>query len=140
MANTIVQSANVYTPKRDVAPVAPAELRSTAKVEPSKAAEAIVGETNRVTEAKNAVEAERPTEVKNASDLASKLTDLAQAVKRNLEFSVDDDTGQQVVRVIDTDTGELVRQIPEEHVLRMISQLQETQGSLSPGVLLDDTF
>jgi len=71
-------------------------------------------------------------------DAISKLESLPQLVERNLEFRVDDETGQQVIRVVDGDTGELIRQIPPEQILRVISQAQETLDQMMTGVLLDD--
>ena len=73
----------------------------------------------------------------NAESL-SRLEDAVQIVHRNLEFRVDDETGKQVVRVIDSGTGQLIRQIPPEQILSMISQLQDTLEDMMSGVLLDD--
>jgi flagellar protein FlaG len=68
----------------------------------------------------------------------SKLESLPQLVERNLEFRVDGETGQQVIRVVDSESGELIRQIPPEQILRVISQAQETLDQMMTGVLLDD--
>jgi len=38
---------------------------------------------------------------------------------RDLQFRVDDDSGRVVVSVRDSDTGELIRQIPSEAALRI---------------------
>ncbi|MET0066190.1 MAG: flagellar protein FlaG [Candidatus Thiodiazotropha sp.] len=72
------------------------------------------------------------------TELASKVENLNQLVQRNLEFSVDDETGRSVVRVIDSDTGEVVRQIPPDQILHVISQVQEASDGQLSGVLLDD--
>jgi flagellar protein FlaG len=51
-----------------------------------------------------------------------------QQSNRNLEFSVDTDTHKTVVRMVDTSTGELLRQFPSEATLaisRGIDQLQQ---------------
>jgi flagellar protein FlaG len=55
------------------------------------------------------------------SGLKSKL----QKEHRNLDFSVDDSTGEVVVKVIDGDSGRLVRQIPTEEVLKLSKQLDD---------------
>ncbi len=68
----------------------------------------------------------------------SRLEDAVQVVHRNLEFRVDDETGKQVIRVIDSGTGKLIRQIPPEQILNMISQLQDSLDDMVSGVLLDD--
>ncbi len=80
----------------------------------------------------------RIDDVKNGSELASKLTSLPQIVKRNIQFSIDEDTGQSVFRVVESDTGKLIRQIPSDQILHIMQQVQEAQGDVMPGILLDD--
>ena len=46
----------------------------------------------------------------------------------NIDFATDDQTGSMVIRIIDRDTGETVRQIPPEQILKLRSHLQEIQG------------
>jgi len=53
-----------------------------------------------------------------------------QAVAPNLRFSVDEDTGKTVVRVVDTDTGEIIRQVPSEEVLAISRSIDRLQGLL----------
>jgi len=47
------------------------------------------------------------------------INDYLQSVQRNLQFSVDQDTNQIVVKVVDAKTGEVVRQIPPESALEI---------------------
>jgi len=47
---------------------------------------------------------------------------------RALEFSVDAATGRPLVRVLDTDTGEVVRQIPGDESLALARALDQLQG------------
>jgi len=51
----------------------------------------------------------------------------------NLQFSVDEDTGRTIVSVIDTETRQVVRQIPSEEVMRMSRALDRMQGLLLNG-------
>ena len=51
----------------------------------------------------------------------------------NLQFSVDEDTGRTIVSVIDTETRQVVRQIPSEEVMRMSRSLDRMQGLLFSG-------
>ncbi len=53
-----------------------------------------------------------------------------QTVAPNLRFSVDEDTGKTVVRVVDTDTGEIIRQVPSEEVLAISRSIDRLQGLL----------
>ena len=45
-----------------------------------------------------------------------------------LEFSVDKDTGIHVVKVVDTKTRDVIRQIPTEEVLAIAKTLDKLQG------------
>ena len=58
-----------------------------------------------------------------------KLQDAVQIVKRSLEFHVDENSGRVIVTVLDSDTGETVRQIPREEVMALADQLQEESTS-----------
>ena len=50
-------------------------------------------------------------------EAVSQLKDYVQSLKRDMDFSVDDKTGRFVVKVIDSQTKELIRQIPSEEML-----------------------
>jgi flagellar protein FlaG len=87
----------------------------------------------------SSVAAEQVKKANNSQEIANRLADLPQITKRNLQFSVDGDTGESVFRVIDAETGDLIRQIPSEEILHIIEQVKEAQGSTVLGMLLDDT-
>lgn len=53
---------------------------------------------------------------------------LLQVTKRNLQFKVDDATDELIIKVVDSDSGELVRQIPSEEVLDFVRRMQEIDG------------
>jgi flagellar protein FlaG len=52
------------------------------------------------------------------------------AVARNLQFSIDNDTGQTVVKVVDTSTKEVIRQIPSEELIAITKALDTFTGLL----------
>jgi flagellar protein FlaG len=54
-----------------------------------------------------------------------KLNDFAQSVSRQLQFSVDEESGKTIVKVIDAETGETIRDIPPEEIIRMQNRLRE---------------
>lgn len=60
----------------------------------------------------------------------SKLNDYVQNVQRSLSFSVDKDTGDTVVKVIDTETNELIRQIPSEDMLKLAAAIDKETANL----------
>lgn len=60
------------------------------------------------------------TEVKQA---AKQLETFMQSMNRYLEFRIDQDSGRTIVTVKDKTTGDVVRQIPAEEVLRLAHNL-----------------
>lgn len=86
-----------------------------------------------------AVAEEKPVaDVAGSRDLVKKVENLPHMVRRNLEFSIDEQTGREIIRVIDSETKEVIRQIPPEQILHIIEQIQELRENMTPGVLLDD--
>lgn len=57
------------------------------------------------------------------------IREFVQASQRNLDFSIDDTTHRVVVKVIATDSGEVIRQIPSETALKLAQDLSKA-GSL----------
>lgn len=64
-------------------------------------------------------------QVKKAVDQGN---NLLQAIKRNLQFTVDESSHELVVKIVDSDSGETVRQIPSEEMLAFIKRMQELEG------------
>ena len=57
--------------------------------------------------------------------VARQLEVFLKRVSRSLEFHVDDASGRMVCSVRDAQTGELIRQIPNEEVLRLAELAQD---------------
>jgi len=57
----------------------------------------------------------------------TKLNDFIQNVQRDLEFKTDEASGKTVVTVIDRQTEEVVRQIPDDVALTMAQNLQQDE-------------
>lgn len=51
-------------------------------------------------------------------------------VARDLRFSVDDDTGRTIIKVIDSSTDEVIKQIPSEEILAIAKAIDKLQGLL----------
>ena len=66
-------------------------------------------------------------------EVAHQLRQIAAPVARNLQFSVDGDTGKTVIRVVDSATKEVIRQIPNEEVLAIARAMDRLQGLLLKG-------
>jgi flagellar protein FlaG len=80
-----------------------------------------------------------------ASDTASKeqlkeamnkVSSYMQNVQRNLNFSIDESTGQTVVKVIDAESEEVIRQFPSEEMLALARHLSEMNGESVSGLLM----
>lgn len=52
------------------------------------------------------------------------------ALSNNLEFSVDEQTGRSIVRVVDTSTGQVIRQLPSPEMLAIAKAIDRLQGLL----------
>lgn len=77
------------------------------------------------------------TELQQAIDVVNQAVALEQ---RSLSFSIDDVSGRSVIKVIDFETEELIKQIPSEELLKVaqdIKRLQEEMGQ-SIGLLIDN--
>lgn len=77
--------------------------------------------------------AEKPSSEANgqAIDAAvGQLNEFAQSIQRQLEFSVDDESGKTVIKVIDKESGQTIRSIPSEEVLAMQKRLKETSEAI----------
>lgn len=59
------------------------------------------------------------------------LNEMAQRNNYNLNFSVDDQSNQVVVRVRDAKSGDVIRQMPNEAALRMAHHMSDLKGLLS---------
>jgi flagellar protein FlaG len=87
--------------------------------------------------------AEETAEEKESSeqalgDAVKQLNSYVQSINRNLEFNIDKDSGQTVVKVIDAETDEMIRQIPNEEALKIAKQLDISlkDGSKNTELLL----
>ena len=78
---------------------------------------------------------EERTEKAREDDISQEMldelsTDLEILHSVGLSFSKHDDTGRTIVKVINKDTDELIREIPSEQVLDMAAKLDEMIGLL----------
>ncbi|WP_435104264.1 flagellar protein FlaG [Arhodomonas sp. AD133] len=74
-------------------------------------------------------------DVEDLDAILSRLQDYAERHAHDLKFTVDDATGQSLIKVIDPKTDEVVRQIPPEEAVALARFLQE-QGDEGGGALL----
>ena len=61
---------------------------------------------------------------------AQQIETFVQSMGRDLSFSVDSTTGYHVVRVTNPETGEVVRQLPSEELLKIAQSMEQTNSGL----------
>ncbi|MEH6389678.1 MAG: flagellar protein FlaG [Pseudomonas profundi] len=68
---------------------------------------------------------------RNALDSAvSDIQDFTQSVSRDIDFQLDDSTGQVVINVTERSSGNVIRQIPSEDALRLAENISEIRSLL----------
>ncbi|MET0534939.1 MAG: flagellar protein FlaG [Steroidobacter sp.] len=105
MVNSLTAIGVVNEPS---APSAPAPVDAAAKA---------------VAQATEQAAAQREPTMAEVKQAARQLETFMESMNRYLEFRVDQDSGRTVVTVKDKTTGDVVRQIPTEEVLRLAHNL-----------------
>lgn len=75
----------------------------------------------------NASDASSRNQVASAVD---KINQVIQASSQGVEFSINNDFNRLIVKVVDQQTNEVIRQIPSEEVLEIARSLDKLQGLL----------
>jgi len=61
---------------------------------------------------------------------AQQIQSFVQSMGRNLNFSIDSTTGYHIVRVTNPETGETIRQLPSEELLRIAQSFEQLNAAL----------
>jgi len=64
--------------------------------------------------------------------VVSQLKDYVQSMQRDMDFHVDDQTGRVVIQVIDSNSNEVIRQIPSEEILAIARHLADALENSEP--------
>lgn len=67
---------------------------------------------------------------KNLQDAIHQLNEQVQKNQQNLAFSIDEAADRFVIKVKNTQTGEVVRQIPDDVVLKIAHNINDLKGLL----------
>lgn len=91
-------------------------------------------------DAEQAVKASVPTSGEESQESQGGLEKLRAAVEKiqefvsatasDIEFSVDEESGRTIVKVIDRETEDVIRQIPSQEMLDLAKALDRLQGIL----------
>ena len=69
----------------------------------------------------------------SAAQVQSAVDNINRAMRQsnaNVEFSIDQDTNQMIIRVVESGTGQVIRQFPSEEILAIAKSLDTLQGLL----------
>ena len=58
------------------------------------------------------------------------INKFLEPIASSIEFSIDEESGRTLVKVIDTDTNDVLRQFPSKEALAISQQLDKLQGLL----------
>ena len=94
-----------------------------------------VGSTQAASEVRRGGEAGLPldqgvTPAPDVNAVVDQLKSFVKEAQRSLDFSVDDSSGKFIVKVMDGDSGKLIRQIPSEELLRLSERLEDMRSLL----------
>ena len=67
-------------------------------------------------------------QMENLDDAIEKLNETANIFHRSLKFSINEDAKRTKISVINTDTKEVIREIPSEEVLDMVTRMRDYLG------------
>ncbi len=91
-------------------------------------------DTVKVGDAGGASKAAAPEQAEASRDqvesAVSTIQEFVQSVRRNINFSVEDTSGRVVVKVTDSNSGDVIRQIPSEEALQLAESLEEVRSLL----------
>lgn len=122
---TIDQVSNVVAQPMVAAVAQPPTQNETAVRENSHPAVTQAAASEVQPQKKTGAEAE-----KELNDAVKTTNRFMQALSQNLQFSVDKDTNTTVVKLVDTQTKDVIRQIPSEEMLSIAKALDKLQGLL----------
>lgn len=74
--------------------------------------------------------AQSPSNVQEISAALQEIRNAIRPIASELSFSLEQDSGRMLVKIVDTETDELIRQIPSEEMVRISKALDKLQGLL----------
>lgn len=118
-------------PIDNVAQISGAQLRSTGtKPAAPSSAEGVTLRQQLPGDGKPVPPVTAPPPVADVKEAVNRLNQYVQTLRRDLQFRVDEDTDRVIVTVTDSETHEVIRQIPAEEVLAVAKSLETMQGVL----------
>lgn len=78
--------------------------------------------------------AEETVDTEQLKAAVTHINSFVQSIQRELQFSIDEESGDTIVKVIDKSTNEVVRQIPAEELMETLKNMNKPGGS---GLILE---
>jgi len=72
----------------------------------------------------------KPVALEQVQQAMEEVRNAIAPVAQDLLFSIDEDTGKTIVKVVDASTDEVIRQIPSEEIISIAKALDKLQGLL----------
>ncbi|MCZ4295625.1 flagellar protein FlaG [Vibrio sinaloensis] len=85
-----------------------------------------------------AIEASQEREKLNRAErerIVEQMNDFISSINKGLSFRVDEESGRDVVTIYEADTGDIIRQIPDEEMLEILRRLREQTARYSSGLV-----
>lgn len=77
------------------------------------------------------VESEKPLQsIEVTKDVVESLNNAMSLLQRGVAFQVDENTERTIVKIIDRETSETIKQFPSEDLVKLIERMQEMQSLL----------
>ena len=84
----------------------------------------------RVQETKTTVTEVKATDAKNLDEVVNDINKALTSVPKNINFSIDENSGRKVISVYEKGSDKLIRQLPSEDALKLLENLEQLKGLL----------
>jgi flagellar protein FlaG len=81
-------------------------------------------------EAKTTVAETTSAKPANLDEVVNDINKALTAVPKNINFSIDENSGRKVIAVYEKDSNKLIRQLPSEDALKLLENLEQLKGLL----------
>ncbi|MBK7899009.1 MAG: flagellar protein FlaG [Azonexus sp.] len=103
---------------------------ASARVQGVDGQESVVAAVDKRSVAVNAQKSEARDEpdAKTVRDAVERVKKFVESAASDVQFSVDEDSGIRVIKVVDKETKEVIRQMPSKEVVELAKALDKLQG------------
>lgn len=136
--NPLPDSTHSLAAQKNAGPVQVQPALALVRVEGTDKGQQAAVQSGRILPPAEAAKADAGADKAAVQSAVSDIADYVQTVNRDLEFSIDDHSGRIIVKVLDSETQQIIRQIPSEEALSLARKLQEGSNEESGGLLFRD--